>query len=406
MPRLATLLVMLVAMNARGATVELPLEGYYRVGKYMPVSISTMGSVDVRGPGLVPVRMPSAVADCVIPVLMIDRTLGEISVGSETKPVDLRLLGDNERLVGTIGNAGVAGRFLREKTIAIPLDATNPLRGPAIAWETLDAVVIDGPMPSTIDPKTLETLLAAGVTFAVRTDRAPGAKWPWAREGEWWVLRLDPPGPRSAIAPAAYGPVSGWAPGSSTRVRAQAVAIGAMVAIAALAVTLVRTRYTMVGIAGVAVLGVLFVAAWVARQPALREVSGEVVLTGGSLQTDRWVYQKAVRATEAEYLCDRSTRPMLISGDQAREIGLVLECNADGSPRKFSATLARDRTIAYLLREVISSWSGMAIAKRSESPLQTLARDFYVRPGIRIIGETFETRPLQWSGVVLERTNP
>ena len=90
----------------------------------------------------------------------------------------LHALAADDRLVGcaTRDEALVNDLFPGRHVITIDLDPTNPLPGPSIAWDALDAVVVDS-----IDPKRIGPLLATGMVIAVRTEAMPDQTWPWRR---------------------------------------------------------------------------------------------------------------------------------------------------------------------------------------------------------------------------------
>jgi len=121
------------------------------------------------------------------------------------------------------------------------------------------------------------------------------------------------------------------------------------------------------------------------------------------LQRDRWVYQTAARASEELHSFDRTTRPVVVSPAHARELELMLECDAAGKPRQFSARLGPGRTVAYLTRSVTAERPGLVVTPGVESPLHGLARDAYAAPGVRVAGQTESLSPGEPPAVVLER---
>src|SRR5438105_2049464 len=92
--------------------------------------------------------------------------------------------------------------------------------------------------------------------------RAPDDRWPWQRQGEYWVLRYEPAGPRDGIEPAAYGPTFGMDRGMPFATRRSIVLLAAAFAIVALGLTLWRSRWAVAAVVLLSALVAAGVAAW------------------------------------------------------------------------------------------------------------------------------------------------
>lgn len=406
------------APRASAAEVSLPLRGYYRVGEYFPLRVSgaeTEPTVELRGEGLLPVRLTGA-ANTIVPMLVLDRPGAELTVAGKRVPVELRELSADERLVGTIGTTeGLPdGLFAPDKKIVrLPLDrdaaGLPPLYGRAIAWEALDAVVADVALPEAAGPEVIATLLGRGVTLAVRADLKPDARWPWRQQGRWWVMRHDPVGPASAVAPAAYAPVAGWSPGLSHTVRTRVVAAAVLIAIADLAaVLLLPRRLGLPGVLIVTAAAAVTIPAWAARQKTLARIEGDVVTRTGELaQMDSWSYLTDPRdATWTGPWTDADVRPMLASPEHAARMDMTLECFGDRGPQRLTARLQRNLKLAVLTRS-LGPWKPprWGITSEVNSPMRALINEAYLAPGVRVVGQepAKQTQQREMPTVVLEK---
>src|SRR5205823_5990445 len=137
--------------------------------------------------------------------------------------------------IGAMSADEAQALFPGKTIVAVKLDPAHPLPGTAAAWEVLDAIVSEAGPAAGATATTYRTLLGSGVIIAVRSPQAPDSHWPWRRQGAWWVLRHDPLGPASALNEAGYTPVMSWSPGAPAHARATVLALGVLLAIAALA---------------------------------------------------------------------------------------------------------------------------------------------------------------------------
>src|SRR5262249_36965317 len=76
--------------------IELPLQGYYRPGKFMPVLVESGDLLlQIQSPGIVTAQINRA---GIVPLLMLDSTPSMLNVGSGEFP--LHALSPDQRLIG------------------------------------------------------------------------------------------------------------------------------------------------------------------------------------------------------------------------------------------------------------------------------------------------------------------
>jgi len=183
---------------AAAVSVSLPLEGYHRAGRYMPVRVIVQGepagelTLSADGAVTTTLQLNGAAADVIVPLLVVTDPLGPIAWSlpdgrKGTVETKLTALGDQDRLVGySGGNAGAAaGLFAGKTIIPVALDLAEPLRGQVAAWETLDAAVLDRPPPDF----TVRFLAVGGTAIVVRSPaQPPDVVLPWRRVGDEHLL--------------------------------------------------------------------------------------------------------------------------------------------------------------------------------------------------------------------------
>jgi len=211
------------------------LDGYFHPGRCMPVRVSPgNGETLLSGDGMIPTIVPIAYGG-VVPVLVLEAPV------DSSGQTGLRVLSPNDRLIAIVGSSEAAAAvdlFPNEKPpIVVRVDPSVALTGPSLAWETLDAVVLDRPP----EPEKVEKLLAMGVVIAMRTQDVPDHQWPWRREGELWVVRPQLVGPGGAIGgEAVHLPTVGWDVRLPSATKRQIVLAAALVSLLLISALLVR----------------------------------------------------------------------------------------------------------------------------------------------------------------------
>jgi hypothetical protein len=442
---LAALALLLAGIPSHGQSrleIEMPLGPYWRPGKFTPVrlmatvetgkkwvgltsdDVTTLGSAHVggRGAGRTSVMITDRRLDAVVPWLVMDSRAkrprffveysGEAALGPE-----LRQLGDTERLVGFATAVDEAlGRKLSAvagaKVISVRLDPAEPIRGHALAWELLDAIVLDAQSVARLEDAQVSALLSCGVTVAVRADAAPPGAWPWAREGDCWVLRHSPAGPVTAgYHPAAYAPVADWRSGWPWAFRRRVLGFAAVVCIVLLGLALWRPPLVGVWIAVVIVVASVGLALWWRGQIPIQQAGGEVVVTGGALvQTDGWTYQTSSRDVFATLRWTEVSRPIYPSRAGLDDVWISLNCDTLGRPREFAAWIPAGRRVAYLSRGV-GTVAPTAKLDPADSPLgELIGKGMYSGTVLGEIGTAPRNNPAygnvvmeQWGAVVVRR---
>ncbi len=339
---------MLLPIVRSAQTISLPLDGFYRPGAYMPATVNGATAAVIRADSGVATKAPAGAG--VAPVFVYSALADQVQCADQKLP--LHALAADGRLVGcaTRDEALVNDLFPGRHVITIDLDPTNPLPGPSIAWDALDAVVVDS-----IDPKRIGPLLATGMAIAVRTEAMPDQTWPWRRVRDAWVVWPNPVNAQpSLLGDAAYVPTYSWSPGRTGAERQMIVVIAILSSCLMLAIAMWRWRWSVA-------LLVLFVALFCCGFAWWRAGHSDVMsmttsrtdhIDGEVTQIDRWTYQTASVASPAEMPCDTITWPVFASPAHAALLNVVLECDGAGQPKRFVYQLPANARMAFVARSV------------------------------------------------------
>ena len=388
--------------------VSFPLEGHYRPGRYMPVRIKGNGGkreqIELRAGGAVPTQARLASnADVVVPWLAISelREPRWSSPGEQDVPLQpaLRPLGDGERLVAFTGPEDptlAAALFPGKRLIAVALEPSRPLLEPAIAWETLDAIVVPPAVFERLADRC-QLLLAAGMAIVVRSESQapPDARWPWTRLGDYWVLRHESIGPGEVIVPAAYSPTYAWERAWPPAFRWKLGAFALVLCILATAASLWRSRMALLALFIVSGGAALVLTLWYSHQSAVLELrAGVIVRDKQFAQFDLWRWQSSVRPADTSVEVSGLVHPVFATARQAEQMQFKLLAAPDGSMR-FAYYLEPQQTAALMTRTLRSDWLPGALQPVMPA-LQTFAQDLYVQPPARLLGQ-FSARTSQTS---------
>ena len=415
--RFGLALMLVFASVARGATIDLPLQGYYRVGRYMPVHVTAEGcqKLRVEGDGVMPLVIEARgnAIDAVFPLLIVSRPMALVVSDdqgrTQTFPLRVEELTANQRLVGTVGLRGLPPKFAGEGVIAIPLSESEPIRGAPIAWETLDAVVCDGRIPGAND-NIYRPLLGSGVTFAVQAETAPDRDWPWRKDGTWQVLDRGGVGPTSGLASeAAYRASAGWRPGVPSVIRNLVLAAAVVMTILLLGATLLGRRWAIMAVIALSLIATAGIGIAASKQSIVRTVWGTVAIVDEpTVQIDMWSWHTAPRHAHANIDWLGNTRPILQSPEQIKRQHIELECFHNGFGRMLMARLGPHEVLPTLSKNVYVEKFQLSTDNATDSPLHGIVRDQYLRPGVRAVGQSTLDRgsDFSWQAVVLEATTP
>lgn len=401
-----------VAQLNAGMTVSLPYDGRFRAGHFMPVRVTVTGvggELELHARGAMPTWVAGTAApvggEMTVPMLMVSESAKELVVGGAA-PVGLRVLGEDERLVGFAGADVGAGKalFPGATLIAVRLDLTGPLLDPPLAWEGLDAVVLSPAARARLSDAQTGVLVSAGVALVVVGEAVPDRRWPWERSGGGaWVLRHRVAGPASAVAAGAYAPTYTWDRGVPGRVRRQVVWVAAVFCICAALASLWRSRRAAGAVVGLCVLTAAGVGAIYMRSPPRLLLQKTIAVRGDRLtQYDDWAWHASLGESRSSMPAYQLTVPVFASSRQVEVSGVRLECDARGKPLAYVFRTGLGESLAFVTRDVLPSFeiSGYAPAV---APWGRFATDLYAMPGDRLAGEAQIAAEL--SATVVERAD-
>lgn len=394
------------------ASPRLPLHGFYRPGRYMPVQCD--GPTTLSADGAVTTQTDGGVT----PWLALETIRSPQWTTPAQRGADfdspLHPLADDERLIGStlpsIADAAIAGSrwFPSQRVIPLLLDPADPIPGAPAAWTSLDALILDADSAAiALRGSVISTLLAGGVRLAVQADRPPDVRWPWRRDGQFWVLANDAAPPIDPISPDALAPTETWNPAvdATTRTTAMLAAMLACIGIIAATTWLwrpaVRRRLATAALAAAIAGGwsVAF-ASWTSRTSATALAGGVVeVLANGYAVHDQWMYARFLKSGGGALPCNGLMFPILSAADAAAQLQLMLRCSG-GAHAEWRFQASAGVTLAFVARRILPGVTTPS-AGADATPMRILA-DYY--PRTRWIGTTTPdpSDPAnQWPGILL-----
>jgi hypothetical protein len=372
--RLAVVLAAVLAWQelAVAAGVTFPTEGYYRPGRYMPVIVEGEGEVRISAEGAVTTVVPAGgPARRVIPFLIVGSSARGLSVVLNGQDIgnlpQLRPLGNDEQLAGVA--ADVQWDPTREehhKLIRIRLDPANPLPGPAIAWQSLDMVVMSSEALGRIDSENENVLRDGGTRIVVIQGKQPVDR-----------IAVGPGG--AMFSESAYLPTYAWQPAWPRTFRIYVLAAAGGFAIVLVLAAMLRTRSAVWIATGVVAVALMAGGIWKWRSPAVFSAAGEVLPQRSQdiyTQHDRWYFQSARRATQGAFRWQDVTWPMFFDRSHFRQTQMQLHCDPRGEPVGFVYQLPANGRVAFLTRR----WAELSEAPFDlpvRSPLAGLVDQLY-----------------------------
>ncbi len=404
------------AVYAADATIALPLQGFYRPGRYFPVHVtahagSPTEKITLQADGALPtdIQASNGAIDARIPWLSI-RTVGDVSwatpAGVHSVKLPLRPLDEDERLIGFAGADpdALAPLFPGKTLIRVPLDVTDPLPGETTAWESLDGIVLDATAAGRLAESTVRDLLASGAAIAIRSRQKPGGDWPWQQRGPYWSVKIDIAGPTSAYQPDAYAPTQTWLRGWPARMRRQIAIAAVIFAILATAAVLWQSRHAVWIVVGVSVLSTGLVSLWRHRlSDSLAAAGSIVIVSDAATQVDAWEYRAVLRPADGIFRWRPLGRPVFGYRCAADETAARQLCAADGKPLAVLYHLEPRQTLAFQTRILAAQTPAITPTMPVTSPLRAMADDLYVRRGDRIVGQVQSEDAEGWASVVVKR---
>ena len=389
--------MLLPAQAMAAVDLTLPLNGYWRAGKYMPlrVSVRDAGStIDIGGDGVIAVRLPlrDGRFEGIVPMLTMSEPRGVVD-----RP--MRQLSPDQRLVGftTIDLQLARQLFPGDTIVPIQLNAADPLPGPAIAWETLDAVVLENSNSNISDLK-LQQLTDCGVAVV--------------RGGQ--ISKRSIAGPRFAAEDlAAFAPVQGWAADWPVAFRRAIFLCAVGFSIIVLGVGLMRFKHSaliLILVCAAATAGLWMW--WHSRPTVLTQCGSILVRDGANSQRDLWIFQATASGSQSRMPFSETTRPYFESKLDREAMKVILSCDETGAPREFAFNLLPGQKIGFLMRSFIPT-PPSTLQQPKDSPLERLAKRMYLHQGLKVIGESDSLLRLdlpkygvQWPTLVIESTKP
>jgi hypothetical protein len=380
----ALLILLTLVSSASAANLSLPLDGYYRTGKYMPVRFEASPTelrLSADGAVTTVVQNP---AGGIAPFLVVQSPIRNSPFSQS-----LHELQPDEKLVGyAIDAPGVAEKmFPGDHVIPLRLDPTNPLPGMGMCWQSLDAVVLD--LKQFQELNDWKTLLAGGVTFVVRNPESPDAlSWPWQEDGGYWVLRASAP-PPAMPSDETYAPMAGWLP-ANFLLRRTVIVAGVVVVILILAVSLWRMPGVTFSLAAVAI-SIFLVGAirgLIRFAPSTDDYYGVIFVKGEYTRDDFWDYTRVGDSGEGSEDLFGLEFPMLAQHGGPEDVRLI--CDRRGSPEKFDYRLSAGAYMAVLMVDV-APVGHPNLSTKITSPLRRLLTTHY--PGASVLGEDPRVEP-------------
>ncbi len=426
-PSLSFLFLLLLPAFAFAQTqVTLPLSGYYRPGRYLPVAFTVSTTANsrlaIRSDSAVPtiIQLPEGRAQGVAPFLPLRRmreARWQIESGGKTSSsaavaATWRELALDERLVGFADSVEPAigpKLFPDLKIIPAQIEGEQILSSPIAAWDCLDAIVL--PSASGLDDAKLAQFLASGTAIAIHSPDAPDHRWPWMRVDDYWVLQYRPKGPRVADwYPDALIPAQGWHAAWPAPLRYRVILYAVGFCILALAATLLPRRYAVLAIIALSAVTVSALALWWRGRSAVLERGGRVIVMSDRLtQQDTWSWRASAAPAADTVAWSGMLRPLFEQPRQDQMMKLSLQCQEDGQPVAFDCTTTA-YNVAFMSRTVAPGKPKVDAQPDPRSPLTLLARRVYLARddnelGI-VPGSASDSLSNQWYGALLIRPAP
>jgi hypothetical protein len=221
--------VVLVAGVQPAGAVEQPLGDWVRAGRFIPVRDGMDASSTL--PAFPDERLPTT-----------------------------KLLRDDQRLIVLDGASPSDATGLFPDAEIVTVDAT--IGGEPVAWEAADAVIFGGHRAS-VASRWAEGLLSNGSTVVVVAPMRPDGSLAWTRSGARWEARPATTGKFSRVDATAYENARLRPVGRPEHLRVRVVLLTGLVALVALAATLLSgPRAKLIGAVGVSVVGAVGLALW------------------------------------------------------------------------------------------------------------------------------------------------
>ncbi len=334
----------------------------------------------------------------IFPWLVIDPN----AVGSVAGLPALHPLEDSDFLVASVLDDDTTASTLFAGRRVILLHPPNNLEGPAMAWETLDAVLLTPEALAKISPQARADLFAAGVELAVMAGQRPDTLLPWRQNGRWWIASANLHLPPSLDADA-YTPTYGWNAGRNGDFRLHIFLLGAIYCLIVSGTALWRSRWMPAAITAISLCAVFIFALENRKYSPIFRHDGVVHLMDDANFNDRWIYQVSHRDVEFTIPIDGSIHPVFSDMAQPQAMNLMIDFGDHGQPISISGLLSADEPLALMSRQLQGVRQNISLVNPPVSPMRLLASDPIYR-GFKLDGQFVRPGPDEsWPGIVLQR---
>ncbi len=391
MNRLLLLIALLLSAGIVQAepTISLPLDGYFRPGKFFPVRVSADQAVDVRIDVAGGIGARGRGVSLTLPIMLLspsERTI-RVSIDGKSSDVPVRALEGNQQLVLTTIPTTVGPPFMLDASrqpvvVAIGSDELGTINE---AYESADVVLAGiADLPKFTDA-VLRKLLASGVSVATNSPEVSASAWKWRHVGGWSVIDLPVRGPVTSMNdPAAYDAVADFVVSRPLAVRRMVFLGAVMFSIVALASTLLGRR-AIYATCVVCFVGLIAGLTFAARQPSIDERTAVVFVPGTLMdQRDEWSFRTSSVLGPGEWKSTGDMDRPIFAG-QADDLAMLAEI-ADGGT-VFHYTLRPGQKLAFVRRQFIPPMRENDAAgefgwmKGEPTSYDGLIRKYYLKPG-------------------------
>lgn len=403
MKRLAILFLLIVAGTAVAEPkLSLPLDGYYRPGKFFPVQVETDTAINVRidvaaGVGS---RLKVQTESFSVPAMFLSTAPRSVRVLVDDRPFDLpvRPLEPTQSLVLTTLSPD------RLKSLPLPADRVSivvqlppeRLAQLGTAYESADAVLLRPEDLETLRDNTLQELAACGTTVAVAAPVVEKSALPWRTVGQWSVLDLPVRGPTNSLEGSAAYEAVATLTAARTPAQRRTIWLGmAMFSIAALATAMLRRR-GIVALAGVTAVASIAVAVYAWRQsPVSQDWFFAMIPAGRWTQLEDWTFCTSLSETEhVQGMSLRTSRP--IFAGQGESVNAWIETKGWNQAWNYHVTLKPGVKMAFVDREFVPPPPAQPMEPANPSAYRDTVMKMYQQPDERVraapVGSNFPQR--------------
>jgi len=411
---LALLAVISIFTPVHADDISLPLGGYFHPGRAMPVrwnvspSAAIGSSLQLFASDAITSRLIwSGNPRGILPWIPVDANVDTLHwrapSGTAGEISGLHPMDDSDFLVGVAlpENSDIGALFPNRRIITIHLNPED-LTAPAMAWETLDAMLVSPDEWQKLSLAVRDDLFAEGITLAIPAGARPDSQLPWAHYGPWWIasakLKLPP-----MIDSDAYAPTAGWTAGRTQAFRRRIFLFGAIYCLIACGVGLWRSRWMPAGFVAISMIAATAFSLDNFRQSPIFHRGGIVRLNAEITFEDDWLYQVSHRAADFRLPVDALVQPIFTDKSQVGLMNLTLDCDGHGQPIAIDGHLPSDEPLALMTRQITADRAEDSTISSPTSPLRLLDTDS-IYPQFRIVGQiASSTEEDIWPAMVFAR---